>query len=116
MQYYWSGHFPHLSVLVEHADDLVSQLEDVPPVKVGKASLPILFWPTVQEVEDVFGGKLCVLHTLVQEVSHCGVCNRILKGQGETDQICQEMSSENLMTRVCVSVCVWVWVCVWVCV
>lgn len=47
----------HVSILIEHPNDPVSEVEDVPPVKIRQVSWTVLWWAVVQEVEDVFGGE-----------------------------------------------------------
>lgn len=70
---------PYLSVLVDHAYELVSDVEDVSPVKVGHALLPVLVRTVVQEVEDLLDGKLRLCQTVVHEVKHCGVSYGVLE-------------------------------------
>lgn len=49
--------FTHIPILVEHSDEPVGEVEDVPPIKIRHVSRSLLWWAVVQEVEDVFGGE-----------------------------------------------------------
>lgn len=69
----------HLPVLVEHAQQLVSHVKNIPPVKSGHAGLPPLLWASVQEVEDVIGGEVGVRQTVVHKMSHCWVPQGVLQ-------------------------------------
>lgn len=68
-----------LSILVEHAYDLVDGFKNVPPVKVGHARLPVFLRTVVQEVKNVVGGELSVLQAVVHEVHHCRVSQGVLQ-------------------------------------
>lgn len=60
----------HVSVLVEHADHPVGEVEDVPPVEAAS--------PTGQEVQDVLGGEGRPLQGPVHEEHHGGTLERVL--------------------------------------
>lgn len=60
----------HVPILIEHPNDTVSEVEDVPPVKIRHVSWTVLWWAVVQEVQDVFGGEQCLLQTPVNEIHH----------------------------------------------
>lgn len=65
-----SGCTTYVSVLVEHPNDAVGEVEDVSPVEVGHVRVPLLRSAAMQEVEDVSGGKRRVLKCPVDEIHH----------------------------------------------
>lgn len=69
----------YLSVLVEHTYDLVADIKNVSPVKVWHSRLPLFLRTIVQEVKNVFGGKVSVLKTFIHEVHHCWVSQCVLQ-------------------------------------
>lgn len=60
----------YVSVLVEHPDEAVGEVEDVSPVEVGHVRLPLLRRAAVQEVEDVSGRERRVRECPVDEIHH----------------------------------------------
>lgn len=70
----------YVSVLVEHANDAVGEVEDVPPVEVGHVGLAVLRRAAVQEVEDVPGGERRLLQGPVDEVRDGRVADGVLIG------------------------------------
>lgn len=72
----------YVSVLVEHPNDAVGQIEDVSPVEVGHVRLPLLRRAAVQEVEDVPGGERRVRQSPVDEIHHGRVADGVLKSIG----------------------------------
>lgn len=69
----------HIPVLVEHPNDPVGQVEDVPPVEIRHVGRPVLRWAVVQEVEDVLGGERRLLQCPVDEVHHRRVADGVLR-------------------------------------
>lgn len=51
----------YITVLVEHPNNAVSEVEDISPVEIRHVSWTVLWWAIVQEIEDVFGGERCIL-------------------------------------------------------
>lgn len=72
----------HVSVLVEHPNDTVGEVEDVSPVEVGHAGQAVLRRAAVQEVEDVAGGERRVLQCPVDEIHHGRVADGVLEAIG----------------------------------
>lgn len=68
----------YVSVLVEHANDAVGEVEDVPPVEVGHVGLAVLRRAAVQEVEDVPGGEGRLLQGPVDEIHDGRVADSVL--------------------------------------
>lgn len=68
----------YVSVLVEHANDAVGEVEDVPPVEVGHVGLAVLRRAAVQEVEDVPGGEGRLLQGPVDEIHDGRVADGVL--------------------------------------
>lgn len=69
----------HLPVLVEQAQQLVSDAKNIPPVEAGHSGVPPLLWAGVQEVENVTGGEVGVRQAVVHEVSDCRVPQGVLQ-------------------------------------
>lgn len=84
----------YVSVLVEHANDAVGEVEDVPPVEVGHVGLAVLRRAAVQEVEDVPGGERRLLQGPVDEVRDGRVADGVL--------IAIERNAGFLSSRECV--------------
>jgi len=74
--------FTHIPVLVEHSDEPVGEVEDVPPIKIRHVSRTLLWWAVVQEVEDVFGGERGLLQTPVNEIHHRWIADGVLNTKG----------------------------------
>lgn len=74
----WAAQKTYVSVLVEHANDAVGEVEDVPPVEVGHVGLAVLRRAAVQEVEDVPGGERRLLQGPVDEIHHGRVADGVL--------------------------------------
>lgn len=91
---------PNLSILVEHAYDLVGDVKNVPPVKVWHARVPLLLWTSVQKVQNVFGGKVSVFQTVVHEVHHSRVLQGVLQGKGHENSLCKEPVKDICASKV----------------
>lgn len=58
---------------------MVSQVKDVPPVKIRHVLGSILLRTVVQKVEDVMASKWSILEAFVDIIHHCGVSNGVLR-------------------------------------
>lgn len=68
-----------LAVLHDDVEDLVSEVEDVPPVEVRHVLVSLSGIASVEEVQDVFGGEFCLFQTSIQKIHHCGVSECVLQ-------------------------------------
>lgn len=57
---------------------MVSQVKDVPPVKVRHVFVSILLRASVQKVEDVLPSEWSVFEAFVDIIHHCGISNGLL--------------------------------------
>ncbi len=69
----------YLSISVYKANNLVSHVKDVPPVKVRHVLVSILLRAIVQDVEDVLASEWSVFEAFVDIIHHCGISDGVLK-------------------------------------